>query len=116
MAEVYDNGELAGNNKGMFGEIKLDITKFLKPGSNLIAVKVMKDYTKDIKNANKIATIAVTVEVTNQMLKDIPHGFFRDEPVGIWQPAKLIITNPVKIVDSYIKPNLTGASFEIRVN
>ena len=115
MAEVYVNGKLAGNNKGMFGEIKLDITKFLKPGSNLIAVKVMKDYTKDIKNANEIATIAVTVEVTNQMLKDIPHGFFRDEPVGIWQPAKLIITNPVKIVDSYIKPNLTGASFEIQL-
>jgi hypothetical protein len=115
MAEVYVNGKLAGNNKGMFGEIKLDITKFLKPGSNLIAVKVMKEYTKDIKNANEIATIAVTVEVTNQMLKDIPHGFFRDEPVGIWQPAKLIITNPVKIVDSYIKPNLTGASFEIQL-
>ena len=115
MAEVYVNGKLAGNNKGMFGEIKLDITKFLKPGSNLIAVKVMKEYTKDIKNANEIATIAVTVEVTNQMLKDIPHGFFRDEPVGIWQPVKLIITNPVKIVDSYIKPNLTGASFEIQL-
>ena len=115
MAEVYVNGKLAGNNKGMFGEIKLDITKFLKPGSNLIAVKVMKDYTKDIKNANEIATIAVTVEVTNQMLKDIPHGFFRDEPVGIWQPVKLIITNPVKIVDTYIKPNLTGASFEIQL-
>ena len=115
MAEVYVNGKLAGNNKGMFGEIKLDITKFLKPGSNLIAVKVMKDYTKDIKNANEIATIAVTVEVTNQMLKDIPHGFFRDEPVGIWQPVKLIITNPVKIVDTYIKPNLTGANFEIQL-
>jgi len=115
MAEVYVNGKLAGNNKGMFGEIKLDITKFLKPGSNLIAVKVMKDYTKDIKNANEIATIAVTVEVTNQMLKDIPHGFFRDEPVGIWQPVKLIITNPVKIVDTYIKPNLTGARFEIQL-
>lgn len=115
VAEVYVNGTLAGSNIGMFGAFNADVTKLVKPGKNLVAVKVMRDFVENIENADEIATIAVTVEVTNQMLKDLPHGFYRDNPAGIWQPVKLIVTNRVKIEDVYIKPNLTGAEFELTV-
>jgi len=115
VAEVYVNGKKAGSHIGMFGEFIVDITKLAKPGKNLVAVKVMLDYVKDIENANNIATIAVTVEVTNQMLKDLPHGFFRGNPSGIWQPVKLVITEPIKIEDVYIKPSLTGADFQVTI-
>ena len=38
------------------------------------------------------------VEVNNDaLLKEIPHGFYGDEPAGIWQPVKLTITDPVKV-------------------
>lgn len=115
VAEVFVNGTKAGSNVGMFGAFNIDVTDLVKPGKNMVAVKVLQDYVNDIGNANEIATIAVTVEVTNQMLKDLPHGFYRDNPSGIWQPVKLLVTEPVKIEDVYIKPNLTGASFEVTV-
>lgn len=43
MAEVYINGESAGSNIGMFGDFQVDATRFLRPGRNLIAVKVTRD-------------------------------------------------------------------------
>lgn len=115
VAEIYVNGKKAGSNIGMFGAFHVDITDLVSPGKNVIAVKVMRDFVENIKDADAIATIAVTVEVTNQMLKDLPHGFYRGNPAGIWQPVKLIITEPVKIEDVYIKPNLTGAEFDVTI-
>jgi len=115
VAEVFVNGTKAGSNIGMFGSFNVNVTDLVKPGKNLVVVKALRDYVKDIENADEIATIAVTVEVTNQMLKDLPHGFFRDNPSGIWQPVKLIVSEPVKIEDVFIKPSLTGAEFDITV-
>ncbi|WCT10429.1 glycoside hydrolase family 2 protein [Mucilaginibacter jinjuensis] len=115
VAEVWVNGKKAGSHVGMFGDFKLDVSSMLKPGKNLIAVKVIRDYVKDIKDANKIAGVAVTVEVTQKMVKDLAHGFFQDDPAGIWQPVTLTITNPVRIEDVFIKPTLTGAEFNVTV-
>jgi beta-galactosidase len=115
VAEVYVNGQKAGSHIGMFGNFEVDASSLLKPGKNLITVKVVKDYVKDIKDADKIAGVAVTVEVTQKMVQDLAHGFFNDDPAGIWQPVSLIITDPVRIQDVFIKPNLTGADFDITV-
>ena len=115
VAEVYVNGQKAGAHVGMFGAFVVDVSRLMKEGKNLIAVKVLKDYVKDIEDAEGIATIAVTVEVTNQMLKDLPHGFYRDNPAGIWQPVKLIITDQVKVEDVYIKPTMTSAEIDVTV-
>ncbi len=115
VAEVWVNGIKAGTHIGMFGDIKLDVTDMLKPGKNLIAVKVGKNYIKNIKDANKIVDVAVSVEVTEKMLKDLAHGMFGDDPGGIWQPVSLIITDPVRIEDVFIKPNLTGADIDVTV-
>lgn len=113
MADVYVNGTKVTSNVGMFGEIKADVSSLLKPGKNLVAVYVTRDYIKDIEDADKIVDVAVTVPVTNKMLKDIAHGFYGDDPAGIWQPVSLIISNPVRIEDVFIKPDLNGATFEI---
>lgn len=113
MADVYVNGTKVTSNVGMFGEIKTDVSSLLKPGKNLVAVYVTRDYIKDIEDADKIVDVAVTVPVTNKMLKDIAHGFYGDDPAGIWQPVSLIISNPVRIEDVFIKPDLNGATFEI---
>jgi hypothetical protein len=116
VAEVYINGQLAGSHIGMFGNFKIDGSKLLfKPGKNLIVVKVTRDFINDIKEADKIVNVAVTVPVTNRMLKDIAHGFYGGDPAGIWQPVSLVITDPVKIEDAFIKPSLTGADLELTV-
>jgi len=115
VAEVYVNGIKAATNIGMFREINVDVTNLVKPGKNLIAVKVMRDFVEDMGDQNEIKTVAVTVEVTNQMLKDIPHGFFRDNPSGIWQPVRFEMSNLLKIEDVYIKPGLDYAEYEVTV-
>lgn len=115
VAEVYINGKKAGSHVGMFGEFKVDGTGLFVPGRNLIAVKVSRDYGKTITDADKVIDVAVSVPVTNKMVHDLPHGFYGGDPAGIWQPVKLVITNPVKITDVFIKPSLTGATIEVTV-
>lgn len=113
IAEVYINGKLAGSHVGMFGDFSVDATPLLKPGKNLIAVRVVRDFITNIEDAEKIVDVAVSVPVTNNMLKDIAHGFYKDDPAGIWQPVKMVITDNLKIEDVYIKPSLEGATFEV---
>ena len=113
VAEVYINGTLAGSHIGMFGDFKVDGTNLFKPGKNLITVKVTRDFVKSIDDADKVVSVAVTVPVTNKMLNDIAHGFYQDDPAGIWQPVSLVISDLVRIEDVFIKPSLTGATFEV---
>lgn len=113
IGEVYINGQLAGSHIGMFGDFAVDGSKYFRPGKNLIAVRVVRDFITDIADAEKIVDVAVSVPVTNSMLKDIAHGFYKDSPAGIWQPVKMVITEKAKIEDVYIKPTLTGATIEV---
>ncbi|OQP42919.1 glycosyl hydrolase family 2 [Niastella yeongjuensis] len=115
VAEVWINGSLAGKHTGMFGDFKVNGKGLFKPGKNLVAVKVIRDYVKDVKDANKVIDVAVSVEVTNKMLKDLAHGFYGNDPAGIWQPVSLVITDPLKIKDVFIQPSLTGATFDITI-
>ena len=130
MAEVYINGHLAGSHVGMFGEIKIDGTKYFKPGRNLLTVHVIKDNSDSEKTSSgqpdyySLARLDEDPEkkeelassaVTSKMLKDIAHGFYCEDPAGIWQPVKLEISDPVRIEDVFIQPNLTGAAFEVTI-
>jgi hypothetical protein len=115
VAEVYVNGKLAGSHVGMFGDFTIDATDFLVTGDNLIDVKVTRDFVKNIEDADKVVSVSVTVPVTNRMLNDIAHGFYNEDPAGIWQPVDLIITSQVKVEDVFIKPSLSGAEFEVTV-
>jgi hypothetical protein len=130
MAEVYVNGKPVTKHVGMFGEIKVDVSGLLKPGKNLIAVYVTKDYadsggTNDAaqpdyytiarldEDPEKKKELAAASVVTGKTLKDIAHGFYGGDPAGIWQPVSLIISNPARIEDVFIKPALDGATFEV---
>ena len=115
VSEIYVNGTKVGAHVGMFGEIAIDVSRYLHPGKNLVAVKVIRDFVGDIAEADKVVGVAVTVPVTNKMLKDIAHGFYGGDPAGIWQPVTLTISDAVKIEDVFIKPNMQGATFEVTV-
>jgi hypothetical protein len=99
----------------MFGDFRVNGTRLFKPGKNLVAVKVVRDYVKDVKDAGRVVDVAVSVEVTNKMLKDLAHGFYGNDPAGIWQPVSLVITDPLRIKDVFIQPSLTGATFDITI-
>ncbi len=126
-AEVYINGHLADTHVGMFGNFDVDATPYLHPGRNLIAVNVSRDIegaAAQTSDAMENYYSSVRKDVTDnkedkqanqEILTDIPHGFFGDNPAGIWQPVKLVVTDPLKIDDVYIRPSLTGADFDIDI-
>lgn len=128
MAEVYINGQLAASNIGMFGDFQVDATRFLHPGRNVVVVKVTRDIKGKVVQAseameNYYSSVRKDVEenkndklANKQVLTDVPHGFYGDNPAGIWQPVKLIISNPLKVEDVFIKPDLDGASIDITVH
>jgi beta-galactosidase len=116
IAEIHVNGRKVGSHVGMFGEIRCDITEVARPGRNVVAVHVIRNYPKPRKNQdNKVEGVAVTVEVTSEMLRSLPHGMYGDDPAGIWQPAKLVVSGPVAVNDVFVKPRLDGATVEVEM-
>jgi beta-galactosidase len=113
ISEVWVNGIKVGTHTGMFGEVKCDVTKAVRPGQNVVVVHVVGK--PDSQASNKIEGVAVTVEVTSAMLHSLPHGMFQDDVGGIWQPVKLTATSPVLVSDSFIEPGLHGADINLDV-
>ncbi|KAA3638347.1 MAG: glycoside hydrolase family 2, partial [Bacteroidetes bacterium] len=113
IAEVYVNGQYAGGNVGMFGYFDFDISRFLNPGKNLIAVHVKVRKYEKAEDAEENVARAVSVDITNDMLNSLPHGMFAGTEGGIWQPVKLIITNPVHITDVFAQVNMQGGDMHI---
>lgn len=126
-ADIYINGEFAYKHIGMFGEINVDASKFFKPGKNLIAVKVIKDIDGTANDGGNDAIDFFyssvresekkdgKVNIKKNVLNELAHGFYGDNPAGIWQPVKLTITSPLKINDVFIKSQLVGATFDVTV-
>lgn len=129
MAEVYVNGKFAGKHIGMFGDFDIDCTALLHPGKNTILVKVTKNAgnQSDLLNSQLDAHYASARDDAGaakeekkekpqvDLLSQIAHGFYGNDPAGIWQPVRLTITEPLKVEDAHIMPTLTGASFELTV-
>lgn len=114
VAQVWVNGTPVGSHTGMFGELKCDLTSVIKPGKNVIAVHVVGVPDKQSQD-NRVVGVAVTVEVTSAMIHSLPHGMMRDESGGIWQPVKLVVTQPVAVNDVSIRPKLDGADFDVEL-
>lgn len=128
MCDVYVNGQKAGSHIGMFGAFEVDVTALVRPGRNLVALKVVRDIkgaaaqTSDAMEnyyssvRKDIAANKDDKQANQEVLTDIPHGFYGDNPAGIWQPVKLVVTAPVKVEDVFIKPTLQGAEFDVTVS
>jgi len=114
-SEVWVNGIKVGANVGMFREVDCDIGGAVKPGRNVIAVHVIGNSERKAPGPRKVEAVAVSVEVTAEMLQSIPHGMMDNESRGIWQPVKLVITNPVRVGEVFIQPRLDGATANIEI-
>jgi beta-galactosidase len=66
-------------------------------------------------NQNEVLGVAVTVEVTSEMLSSLPHGMYPNDASGIWQPVTLSVTNQVYVQDIYTKPRLNGLDFDVTI-
>jgi hypothetical protein len=114
VADVWLNGIHVGSHVGMFGEVRCDITHAVKPGRNLLAVHVV-GHLGDHAARNEVLGVAVTVEVTSDMLSSLPHGMYPNDASGIWQPVTLLVTNEVCVQDVYTRPRLNGLDFDVTI-
>ena len=116
VSQVYVNGTEVGSAAGMFRQDDYDVTQALKPGANTIAVHVVGEPEAGSGDANVGQTTAVTVTVTQSMMHSIPHGMTdADRSSGIWQPVRLVVTNPVRVDDVFVQPKLDGASVQVTI-
>jgi hypothetical protein len=113
VCEVWVNGTEVGNHTGLFGQIKCDISKAVKPGRNVIAVHVISETSANNDTTNNVEGVAVTVAVTSSMLYSLPHGMFQEDVGGIWQPVTLTATAPSFIKDCFVEPGLHGADMNL---
>lgn len=93
VAEVWWNGHKVGSHIGMFGPFECDVTSYVRPGArNLLSVFVAAQKF-DLQAASEQVDLAVTVEVTRDMVSNLAHGGYDMEWVdrngGIWAPVKL---------------------------
>ena len=114
ISKIWVNGIEVGDHTGMFGQVKCDVSKAVKPGRNVIAVHVIGKQDSE-EGGNKVEGVAVTVEVTSAMLHELPHGMFQNDVGGIWQPVELTETAPVHVEDCFIKPDLHGADVVVDI-
>lgn len=115
IAEVWVNGQFLDKQIGMFKEFKVDVTSALHPGDNLIAVKVT-DNLKNRVDKEDVQDIAVTVEVTSEMLRNLPHAIYTGKKIaGIWQPVKLVVSRPLHVTDVFAKTKTDSADVEVSV-
>lgn len=127
ICEVYINGHEAAKHIGMFGSFEVDGSKYFKPGRNLIAVKVLRNAGTSGEVGNDALEIYYSASrdnsarkesganVNRNILNELPHGFYGDNPAGIWRPVKLTVSEPLKVEDVFIRPRLDGADFDIAV-
>lgn len=126
VAEVYVNGHRVANHIGMFGPFDVEVSRYMHPGRNLVALKVTGSDEGDASTASSIDFYYSSVrdsekedadiKAPGDIIKQLPHGFYDGNPGGIWQPAQLIITDPARIADVFIQPSLTGATFDLELS
>ncbi len=131
ISNIYCNGIKVYENIGMFSPIQIDISEYIKEGRNVIAVEVSRCLQKNSKNymesdsvdnnyskARETSSNTSDIPVSDCLhrefcAEDIPHGFYNNNPGGIWKSVKLIISDKLHISDCWFKPTLNDASIEV---
>ena len=110
IAEVYWNGKLVGSHVGMFGPFECEVTPNVRFGEkNLLSVMVASSKLDPTFN-NETVGVAVTVNITKDMLNSLPHGWYKIGLPGIWQPVSLEVTGKDRITDVFWFPRLDGVN------
>ena len=134
VSSIYFNGKKIQDHIGMYSPQKINVTKLVKPGRNVIAIQVWRQW-KDELSSEVSATIDDNyIDAWNVIAdakkgeskklgsgqrakkllqKHIPHGFYNNNPAGIWRDVTLVITEKVKLEDYYFKPALDGAEIDV---
>ncbi|MGI6265361.1 MAG: glycoside hydrolase family 2 protein, partial [Acutalibacteraceae bacterium] len=133
ISAVYFNGVRVNENIGMFAPQVIDVSDYVHAGRNLIAVEVHRRLTDESEHAFNTSTVddnyatawdildadskneqvAVKVERREFCTDDIAHGFYMNNPGGIWRSVRLIISDKVHVEDCFFVPTMEDAKIEV---
>ena len=102
-AEIYVNGSFAGRHIGDFVPCEIEITRFLKPGDNLIGVRVLADLGPQKKDGVQIFTRPYGAHWGHTAIKG-----------GIWHDVSLETVESVRIGEMRIDPSEDFTSVRVR--
>ncbi len=102
-ADIFVNGSFAGSHFGDFIPCEVEITRFLKPGGNLIAVRVLADFGPAQKDGVNTYTRPYGARWDHTCIKG-----------GIWHDAYLVEEPLVRISEALIDPADDFSSVRIR--
>lgn len=133
ISAVYFNGVRVHENIGMFAPMEIDVSDHVHEGRNLIAVEVHRKLSEESEHAVNTSTIddnyATAWDILDAGIKDqeirtkcerrpfctndIAHGFYGDNPGGIWRNVRLIISDRVHVQECYFRPSLEDAEITV---
>lgn len=118
--QVFWNGVSLGTHNGMFSRFEYEVTPYVRPGANILAVFVSMEKIRE--NTLSMGQ-AVTVNLTASKVKTMNKAMFgpmspgRDNREydlhGIWQPVRLVTRGHIGIKDVWFKPSLDGAQVQV---
>lgn len=130
VSEIYINGVKIRENIGMFTPMQIDVSSNIRPGRNVLAIKVSRvvsdeeikiaessideNYTK-ARSSEEDEFFAKDCEHRPFNTDDIPHGFYSNHPGGIWRSVKLIIRDKLHTENFWFRPKTDGAAIEINI-
>lgn len=133
ISAIYFNGERVHENIGMFAPQQVDVSAYVHEGRNVVSVEVHRRLTDESEHAVKTSTvddnyatawdildaaekneeISTKVERREFCTDDIAHGFYMNNPGGIWRSVKLIISDKLHVEDCFFVPTLEDATIEV---
>lgn len=129
ISAIYVNGVRVRDNIGMFTPMTIDVSAHIHAGRNTVAVEVHRRLSEESEHAVNTSTVddnyatawdildAEGVETKCERREfctdDIAHGFYMNNPGGIWRSVKLIIRDRVHVTDCFFVPTLTDATVQV---
>ena len=114
--KVFVNSVLAGEHEGFFAPFEFNISKYIKPGTNKLLVKVENDFsTLGSPDAVGEKQIGDKIYAATGLGWDDPeHGWHHCPPgMGIYQDCYFESRNPIHINDVFVRPLLNEESVEV---
>lgn len=131
ISSIYCNGVRVHENIGMFTPMQVDISDQVHEGRNVIAVAVQRrlpdtdsnflesdsidnNYAKAREEADPNAKAPATDCIHREFCtEDLPHGFYSNNPGGIWRSVRLVISQKLHVEECWFRPSLQDASIEV---
>ena len=111
LAEVWVNGEPVGGHEGSETPFELDVTGALKPGENLLAVRVLKPGSRERLDG----FILHEIPHRNQFDYDAYRPGMSYNISGVLLPVELHIVPALRIVDVFARPDVKSGEIEVQV-